>query len=140
MAGPRPMSLGPYAFQALGFSFGEQSRDLQTPWAEIEVADRFEALQWVGPKSDSFTIKGCIFEEEFGGTSSLEGLRSAAIRGLPLMLVTLAGGVGGFHVIQSISEDRTMIRSDGLARKNRYEIRLKRYTPSGIAGTILSLF
>jgi hypothetical protein len=124
--GPTPMALGSYAFYALGFAFEGQSRGLETPWAEIDVTSRFDSLQWVGPKGETFAIKGVIFEPEFGGQDSLDGLRDAAANGRPLMLVTRAGKVHGQHVIVSINEDRDAIHASGVARRNSYTIELKK--------------
>lgn len=129
--GPTPMALGPFAFRALGFSFTGQGRDLATPWAEIEVCYRLDALQWTGPKSDSFTIKGCLFDMEFGGQASLDGVRAAALAGRPLMLVTFAGDVHGLHAILGVKEERDAINAIGQARKNSYAIELKRIGSSG---------
>ena len=138
--GPAPMALGPYQFRALGFSFEGQSLELDTKWAELNVASRFDALQWTGPTSQSFSIDGVIFDEAFGGQSSLDGIKRAAVAGIPLMLVTLAGRVSGLHVVFGVSEDRDHVRADGLARVNSYEITLRKYTGSGLAGSIMSLF
>lgn len=138
--GPSPMALGGYAFRGLGFSFEGQSIDLQTPWAELQVVGRLDALHWTGPKSKEFSIKGCLFEEAFGGQASLDGISAAGEKGAPLMLVTGAGKVHGLHVVFGVREDRDRIRYDGLARKNVYEISLRKYTPSGSLGGLLSLF
>lgn len=138
--GPTPMALGGYAFRGLGFSFEGQAIDLQTPWAELQVVGRMDALHWTGPKSKTFSIRGCIFEEAFGGQASLDGLSGAADSGAPLMLVTGAGRVHGLHVIFGVSEDRDRVRYDGMARKNAYEITLRKYTPGGSIGGLLSFF
>jgi phage protein U len=124
--GPTPMALGGFTFRALGFSFGTQEIELSTPWAEIDVCYRLAALQWTGPKSDSFAIKGVIFEEAFGGLSSLDGIRDAASNGEPLMLVTFSGKVHGRHAVQQVSQERDYIRYDGLARRVSYSIQLRR--------------
>ncbi|WP_409560182.1 phage tail protein [Hyphomicrobium sp. MC8b] len=124
--GPTPMALGGFAFRALGFSFNTQEIDLDTPWAEIEVCYRLTALQWTGPRDDRFAIKGIVFEEEFGGLSSLEGIRASAKSGTPLMLVTFSGKVHGRHAIQRVSQERDAIRYDGLARRTSYSIELRR--------------
>lgn len=126
------MALGSYVFRALGFSFETQGRGLETPWAEIEVAARFDALQWTGPKAETFSIAGVIFDPEFGGQDTLDGLRGAAAAGVPLMLVTRAGRVMGRHVVISVKEDRSYVLASGQARLNRYTIELKRY--HGLAG------
>ena len=143
MAGPTPMALGPFAFQALGFSFDKQSRDVDASWSSLPVAGRLDALHWTGPKSDSFTISGAIFEEAFGGQSSLDGITQAALAGRPLMLVTRSGRVHGLHVVEKVSEGRKNIRGDGLARVNTYKITLKRYSgPVGgaLASVLLGVF
>jgi len=125
--GPSPMALGSYAFFSLGFSFETQGRGLDTPWAEIDVTMRPDALQWMGEKGETFDIRGVIFDPEFGGQNSLDGLRSAAKSGERLMLVTRAGKVHGRHIILNISEDRDYIHASGVARKNAYTIQLKKY-------------
>jgi len=132
------MALGPFTFRALGFSFQDIGRDLDTSWAEIEVVDRFNALQWTGPKSDDLTIAGVLFPEEFGGLSQLEGVRKAAIAGIPLMLVTLEGSIKGLHVIQAISEDRSEHTRKALPRRNAYRLQLTRYT--GPVSAAINLF
>lgn len=131
--GPSPMALGKFKFRALGFSFTEQGRDLDTPWAELEVCYRLDALQWTGPKSDRFSIKGAIFEQEFGGQASLDGIRSSALAGKPLMLVTFAGQVHGNHAIFGVREERVAIIADGRARKNSYSIELRRIESSSFS-------
>lgn len=131
------MALGPFVFRALGFSFQGVQRDLDTSWAEVEVVDRMNALQWTGPKSEDVTISGVLFAEEFGGLETLEGVRRTAKAGLPLMLVTLAGSVHGMHVIQGISEDRSEHTRKALPRRNAYQIDLTKY--EGQAG-LLNLF
>lgn len=125
--GPSPMALGSYAFFALGFGFETQSVGLDTPWAEIDVTMRPDAHQWLGEKGETFEIRGVVFDPEFGGQNSLDGLKAAAKRGERLMLVTRAGKVHGRHIIIGISEDREHIHASGVARKNAYVIQLQKY-------------
>lgn len=127
MAGPTPLSLGRYQFQSLGFHMSDLSRDLQTPWSEIEVAMRFDALHWTGPKSDAVTISGVLFPEEFGGLETLNGIASAARSGKPLTLVTGAGDVGGRFVVTGVTEDWGFIDASGRPRRDAYKITLRRY-------------
>lgn len=128
------MSLGRFAFQSLGFSFQELTRNLETPWADLEVAGRFDAMHWTGPKSESISIKGCLFPEEWGGLSTLEGLRSAAAAGQPLSLVTGGGQVFGRYVVTGINEDRSYMDARGQPRRNAYTIELRKYAGGASAG------
>lgn len=143
------MALGPFAFRGLGLAFDQQGMSQETPWASVEVADRFDALQWTGPKSKMLSIRGVLFDVEFGGQESFDGIAAAAAAGQPLMLVTMAGRVHGLHVVLNISEDRTHIMANGQARMNHYSIDLQRYhgaggllggVAGGIAGAISGFF
>lgn len=134
MAGPIALALGPYRFHALGFSLQDLNRNLQTPWAELDVAQRFDAAHWTGPKGQSVGIGGVLFPHEFGGMASLAGIASAAKRGRPLMLVTGAGDVGGLYRVEGISEDWSLIDAAGRPRRDAYKLDLKLYVPSGGAG------
>ncbi len=127
MAGPVSMALGRFAFQAVGFGYDKLQRNLDTRWASVPVAGRFDALHWTGPQSDAVTIKGVIFPEAFGGLDVLEGLRQAAMAGEALMLATLDGQIRGLHVIEAIDEDRSHINRTALPGRLAYTLRLKRY-------------
>lgn len=130
MSGPVSMMLGGFAFEAMGFGYDGLGRSVQTPWVEVDVAQRLDALQWTGPKSDEVTIKGVLFPAEFGGQGSLEGVIAAALSGVPLMLVSgtaAAGMIHGRFVVMSVEEDRSYIGADGRARRNGYSIKLARH-------------
>lgn len=125
MSGPTPMTLGPFAFQALGFGYNNVKRHLDTSWATVDVAGRMEALHWVGPKSDSVTIGGVLFSQEFGGQETLESVRAAAKSGIVLPLITGDGSILGLFAVQGVDEDRHHHDAQGQPRKNAYTIKLK---------------
>lgn len=120
------MALGPFMFRAHGFGYTGVGRSLDTSWAELETVGRLNALQWTGPRSEAVTISGVLFPQEFGGLTTLEGVRLAARNGLPLMLVSLGGLVFGSHAVQSITEDRAFHDRYGTPRRNAYTIEVKR--------------
>ncbi|KEP69638.1 tail protein [Thioclava dalianensis] len=136
MAGPVTMALGPFMFHAHGFGYTGVGRKLDTSWAEIETAGRFNALQWTGPRSEVVTITGVLFPKEFGGAGTLESVRLAATSGVPLMLVSLGGKVFGSHAIQKIDEDRAFHDRFGAPGRNAYTIEVKRL---GAGFSLLSL-
>ncbi|MEV4609783.1 phage tail protein [Neorhizobium sp. LMR1-1-1.1] len=148
MSGPVPMTLGPFAFEAIGFGYDGVSRRVQTPWAEIAVAQTLNQQQWTGPTSDEVVIKGVLFPVEFGGQASLDGLIGSALGGVPLMLVSgndVQGVIHGTYTVQSVDEDRSYHDARGAPRRNAYSISLKRYGQgnAGVAADlvpILSLF
>ncbi len=130
------MALGPFMFRSHGFGYTDVSRKLDTTWAEIETAGRFNALQWTGPRSEVVTINGVLFPLEWGGAGTLEGVRLAAKNGIPLMLVSLGGKVFGSHAIQKVDEDRTFHDRTGQPGRNAYSIEVRRI---GSGFSLLSL-
>lgn len=136
MSGPTTMALGSFMFRAHGFGYTDLSRKLDTTWAEIETAGRLNALQWTGPRSEIVTINGVLFPFEWGGSETLEGVRLAAKRGIPMMLVSSGGKVFGSHVIQKVDEDRAFHDRYGAPGRNAYSIEVKRI---GSGFSLLSL-
>lgn len=126
MAGPVTMALGPFLFRAHGFGYTGVGRKMDTTWAELETVGRLNELQWTGPRSETVSITGVLFPIEFGGQTTLEGVKLAARSGLPLMLVSLGGRVFGRHAIQSVSEDRAFHDRLGTPGRNAYTIEVKR--------------
>ena len=135
MSGPVSMALGPFAFRAHGFGYTGVGRKLDTAWAEIETAGRMNALQWTGPRSETISINGVLFPQEFGGASTLEGIRLAAKNGIALMLVSLDGRIFGSHAIQKVDEDRSFHNRWGTPGRNAYSIEVK---PVGAGLSVLS--
>lgn len=136
MSGPVTMALGPFMFRAHGFGYTGVGRKLDTTWAELETAGRLNALQWTGPRSETVTINGVLFPREFGGATTLEGVRLAAKSGIPLMLVSLGGKVFGSHAIQKVEEDRAYHDRIGTPGRNAYSIEVRRI---GAGFSLLSL-
>jgi phage protein U len=138
------MMLGPYAFESLGRGFTDVQRKVQTPWADVAVAQDLNQQQWTGPTSEEVTIKGVLFPLSY--PASLEGLIFSAKAGTPLMFVSGsadAGLIHGMFTIQSIDEDRGFHDQAGRPWRNAYTITLKRYGRGGTGGGLsglLSLF
>lgn len=124
------MTLGPFAFEGIGFGFDGLTRKIDTSWSEIEVAQRMNAQQWLGPTNEEVTIKGVLFPAQYGGLGSLNGIMEMAKAGEPMILVSGFSGMGtihGFFTVQSVDEDRSYIDARGVPRKDAYSITLKRY-------------
>ncbi len=125
MAGPVTMALGPFMFHAHGFGYTDLGRELRVPWAQLETAGRFHALQWTGPTEDVVTVNGVLFPQEFGGQGTLEGIRLAGRLGIPLPLFTLGGRYFGLQAIQKVGEDRSHLNRRGMPGQNAYSIEMK---------------
>lgn len=144
MSGPVAMMLGSFGFEALGFGYDGVQRRLQTPWADVAVAQDFNQQQWTGPASEEVVIKGVLFPVELGGQGSLDGIAATASAGVPMMLVSgseAAGLIHGMFTVQSVDEDRSFHTARGTPMRNAYSITLKRYSESGSSPTrIIDLF
>lgn len=139
---PTSMMLGPYPFQSYGFGYDGVQRKVETPWADIAVAQDLNQQQWTGPTSETVTIKGVLFPKEW--PASLDGLIGAANSGTPLMLVSGdvdSGIIHGMFTVQSVDEDRNYHDRAGRAWRNAYTISLKRYGGgiTGAGGAVASL-
>ena len=122
------MALGPFAFEAHGFSFTDRDRDQKTPWAEMSVAGGMNPHQWTGGNGASEKIKGVLFPAEFGGEATLNGVYSAAKSGQVLPLVSFGSfNVGGMWFIDSVSEDHGFIDRFGQPHRDAYSINLSLY-------------
>jgi uncharacterized protein len=55
------MMLGPFPVEALGFGYQSVQRRVQTPWADIAVAQDLNQQQWTGPTSEEVTIRRVLF-------------------------------------------------------------------------------
>ena len=141
MAGPTVLALGPFQFEALGFSYQDRGRAGDTPWAEIDVAGGQNVLQWTGGKGRTETIRGVLFDE-FGGQGALEGLKLAAETGQVLPLVDIGGApfnVFGMHVVENVKEDLAFVDRNGVPLKNGYQIKIRAYRGSLAASLITSV-
>jgi phage protein U len=136
------MALGPFGFESMRFGYDKVDRNLSTRWAQIQTVGGLNRPQWTGGEGDTVTIAGVVFPEEFGGLDSLEGVRSAAMSGKVLPLVTLGGNVFGMYVIEGVMEDQTFHDFRGLPRKDVFSIELRRYPGNSFSMTsiIQSLF
>lgn len=135
------MMLDSFGFESLGFGFDTVQRRLQTPWADIPVAQDFNQQQWTGPTAEDVIIKGVLFPVELGGQESLDGILAMATAGMPMMLVSgseSAGVIHGMFTVQAADEDRSFHTRRGTPMRNAYSISLKRYGGSISRSSLLT--
>lgn len=138
------MMLGHFAFRAHGLGYQGVQRRIDTPWADVPVAQSLNQQQWTGPTAEMVMIRGVLFPAEF--PASVSGIVAAANSGLPLMLVSGdadEGIVHGTFTVQNVDEDRSFHDAAGRAWRNAYTLALKRYGQSsggGLASILNSLW
>ena len=127
--------LGPFPFQSLGLSYQRVQRKLETPWADVAVAQDLNQQQWTGPTAEGVTIGGILFPAEW--EANLNGLIAAASARTPMFLVSgdaASGTIHGMFTVQSIEEDLSFIDTSRRAWRNACTLLLKRYGRSTATG------
>ncbi|MGN6421984.1 MAG: phage tail protein [Asticcacaulis sp.] len=120
------MALDTFIFRTDTLLYQELQR--QTEW-KFASAERFgvrDASQFIGPGADKITLPFIIYPGQFGLYSSLDTLRDMADQGEAWQLMAGTGDILGYWSIRSISDRRSNLFSDGVARKSDGAIELQR--------------
>ena len=121
------MILGEVLFSLNSAAFQELNRETAHRWSVQERFGQPEALQYIGPGSDTITLPGVIYPSYRGGTGQIEKMRNAAAKGEPLQLIDGFGNVLGRWVIESVSEKRTNFAALGVPRKQEFTMKLRHF-------------
>ena len=133
------MALGPIKFEIYPFNVVDYSHRHTAKFAEKPVLGAMMPLEWVGPGSETWTIKAKIFQHKFGGLDDLQRLFQARQAGRPLYLMRGDGNQMGWVVIESVSEKSTYLDGKGVGKVIEVDIGVKRsVAPS--AGSYFSIF
>lgn len=119
------MCLGLFVFSLSTLAYQDFQR--QTSWKHPSTArvGARDVFQFTGKGDDTITLSGW-FAPEFKGTSlSLSALRLMADTGKPWILVEGTGHIYGYWIIESISENRTIIEGNGAGRRIEFSLSLK---------------
>jgi phage protein U len=121
---PVMMMLGPFKFSITTAVFRELRRVSEYRWGRIERFGQNDALQYTGLGADTITLPGTVYPDWNGGTSQIDYLRSLAKQGKPLRLITSAGDVSDFYVIERVEETQEFFKPDGTFRKQSFTVTL----------------
>lgn len=127
------MKLGPFQFGIWTAAYNEASRVSEWRWARQEVFGQPEALQYLGPGSETLTLTGAIYPEHRAGPGQVDAMRAAASKGEPLLMVSGQGNVLGKWVIEKIDEKQSVFAAGGVPRKQEFTMTLRRHGPAPAA-------
>lgn len=119
-------ALGMFVFETNSALFDRMGRDRD--WRH-ERTPRFgarAASQFTGPGEDRITLVGMLVPEIAGSYSAIETLAEMADEGEAWQLADGRGNIYGSYTIERMSEDRTNLLDDGLARQTGFTIELSR--------------
>lgn len=121
------MMLGQFKFSLSTAAYQAFSRSSNFRWQACERFGQMPAFQYTGLGSDEITLSGDIYPSFAGDGKQIDWMRYYAGQGKPLMMVDGRGYVWGKWVILSIDEDREIFFSDGVARKQSFNMKISRY-------------
>ncbi len=136
MPAPFMMMLGPVRFSIESAAYDRLERSTQYNWASQQRLGDPDykylglggpALQYIGPGTDTITLNGTIFPQYHGGSLELTLMRLSAGLGTALPLIDGSGMLWGRWVIESVNETKSVLFSDGAARKIEFTMTLRRY-------------
>lgn len=135
------MALGPFRF-SLDMAALESLND--TERARIEQMQRAQTMpspQFLGPGDRTVSIRALIFKEVLApaGPLQVDLMRIAIREGTRLPLISQAGGVYGFFMIEELAVEKTHVLPNGTFQKMEVNLRLVR-APRGVSVGGFQLF
>lgn len=132
------MMIGPVQLDVVPFNADGYGHGHEASFAEKPVLGARPPLEFVGEGPETWTIRGKIFPEKFGGMGHLEVLYEARASGLPQYMMRGDGALMGWVNILSVNEKSSYLDKDGVGRVITVDITVKRSSgPS--AGSFFSL-
>lgn len=121
------MALGDFRFALDRAAYDRLTLSQSWRWSKQDRLGRDPALQYVGADAAEIEIEGAIYPTFRGGLEQIERLREMAGGGKPLMLTDGRGRVWGKWCIVRISDTRSVLLDDGMARKIEFRMTLQAY-------------
>ncbi|MFI3241228.1 MAG: phage tail protein [Alphaproteobacteria bacterium] len=134
--------LGTYRFCISTAAYQSFSRTSEYKWEEVNRLQNENTIQFTGKTADIMTLSGEIYPHFKGGLLQIPLMRTEAIKGTPLMLISGNGTTFGRWCILSIEEKQKYFLQDGTPRKISFNIKLKKYGETqelGYKGIISSI-
>ncbi len=122
------MQIGLYQFSVGTAAYETMRRSTGWKWAAQERIGQQEALQYTGKAGDTITLSGVIYPHYRGGIEQINTMRDEADAGRPMLFVDGRGYVHGRWVIEKIEEEGSSHARGGVAKRQRFTIRLRKYS------------
>jgi len=130
------LGLGTFRFSVNSAAYDQLVRKSGYTWAAQNKIGDMPALQFTGTESETINLKGVIYPEylvQWRGLTGaqafgqIEAMRQVAAQGQPQLLCSGLGDSLGKWVIESIEETQSNFFSNGVGRKQEFNISLKKY-------------
>jgi hypothetical protein len=120
------MMLGPVQFEVVPFNTEGYGHGHEASFAEKPVLGLRPPLEFVGEGPESWTIRGTLFPETFGGMGHLDLLFAARASGQPHYMMRGDGALMGWVNILSVTERSSYLDRNGVGRVITVDISVKR--------------
>lgn len=118
------MSYGTFVFSLSTVAYEQLQRQMSWRHARTARVGARPASQFLGVDQDTITLQGTISAELANDLHGLDDLRDLASQGVPQALVEGTGRVYGSYVIETLSETRKELFSDGTPRLIDFQLHL----------------
>lgn len=123
------LMLGALAFEVWPFNPVGTGSESGGDYVEKPVMGRRPPLEFVGEKSETFTITVKLFPDKLGGLGSLNMLHAIRKSGIPQYLMRGDGVPLGWMVVDSVSEKSEHLNARGVGQVIDVDISLRRADP-----------
>lgn len=128
------LTLGDYQFSMETAAHEALQRSKTYRWVSQARLTREPASQYVGPGSETISLKGRIYPHFRGGLGQIESMRAEADKGEPLSLVDGRGNNLGQWCIKSIKDTEKKFVGPAIPRCIDFALTLESYGPDASTG------
>jgi phage protein U len=135
--------LGACQFTVAPFNMHETDHESGAAFASHEVLGRMPPLEFVGEAAESWSIRGRLFPERFGGLAEMDTLHAMRRSGSAQFFMRGDGVPMGWVVVERVTEKSSYIGPNGVGRIIEFEASLKRAggpSTTGIFNALVSIF
>ncbi|MDF7673553.1 phage tail protein [Acetobacteraceae bacterium ESL0709] len=124
---PVLLSLGDVQFSLNTATFRQLNHNSEAVWAQTGCIGSTDRLHYTGPGDETLTLPGELYPQWRGSARLLDTLRLMMRSGEVYCLLSASGDILGVYVIQSVSQESSLFKSDGTPRKISFTLTLRRY-------------
>ena len=131
--------LGAVQFEVAPFNFHETDHDAGASFVGHEVIGRMPPLEFVGEAPESWSVRGRLFPEKFGGLGSIDAVHAMRRSGQAQYFMRGDGTPMGWVVIERVTEKSSYIGAQGVGRVIEFEVSLKKSSSPDAGGMFNAL-
>ena len=125
---PRVMLLlGDFEFSIDMLTYNQLAREANWRWSAQERIGQADLLQYTGKTRRTVTLQGEAHASLHRGVNAIDDLYLLADKATPLLLVSGAGDVLGYWVVEKFSDSTTRFLPAGAPRHKTFSIGIRHY-------------